>query len=371
MSPEVLEELIKQGMRLEPRHATFGWQGGEPTLAGLDFFRRVVELQKKYGRTGQSVSNGLQTNGILLTPEWARFLHEYRFLVGVSLDGPAPYHDYYRKYPDGRPTHAQVIKTLQMLREYEVEFNVLAVVNRLTADHGAEIYDYFLSQRFYFMQFIPCVEVDPVTGKITDFSVEPEQFGDFLCEVFDRWYNGGEPEASIRDFEAILAVYLGQEAPLCSYQKECGSYVVVEYNGDVYPCDFLVREDLYLGNLMETPLEEIFESEALRRFAAQKAKPRPECEVCAWKVICNQGCPRFVGLDGTNRHYLCRAYQRFFAHAHEKFLDLRERVLRRMGIDTRRAPQPPLGHIGRNDPCPCGSGKKFKQCCGRRVSRQR
>ena len=370
MSPEVLDALIKQGMSLDRRQATFGWQGGEPTMAGVDFFTKVVELQKRYGRSGQAVSNGLQTNSILLTRDWAPLLRDYHFLLGVSLDGPAKYHDHYRQYANGGPTHERVMASIKMLREERVEFNILTVVNDITGDHGVEIYDYLLDQGFGFLQFIPCVEVDPHSGKVTEFSVGPEQYGDFLCAVFDRWYNGGDPQASVRDFEAILAVYLGQEAPLCSYQREGGGYVVVEYNGDVYPCDFLVREDLYLGNILETPLSEIFASEALKRFAKAKAIPRPECQVCAWMPFCNQGCPRFVNLGGSKCHLLCQSYQRFFAHSHAAFLDLRERVLRRMRVDPNSVPPPPSPPMGRNDPCPCGSGKKFKQCCGKASPRR-
>ncbi len=374
MSLEVLDALIKQGVRLNRGSATFGWQGGEPTLAGLDFFRKAVELQKKHGFAGQVVSNGIQTNGLLLDPEWAGFLREYRFLVGVSLDGPAAYHDRYRTYRNGGPSHEKVLKTLHMLERYHVEFNLLSVVNRVTARHGAEIYDYLLSEGFYYMQFIPCVEVDPQTGKVTEFSVEPERYGDFMCSVFDKWYNRGDPQASVRDFEAILAVYLGQEPPLCCYQEQCGSYLVIEYNGDVYPCDFLVREDLYMGNILQTPLPQIFESDALRHFAAEKADPRPECQVCPWLRYCHQGCPRFVNIEGRHQHYLCRAYQRFFAHSHAGFIDLRDRILGRRAPDPRASPGQPTGrpttpHVGRNDPCPCGSGKKYKNCCGRRGGR--
>jgi uncharacterized protein len=409
MSPEVLERVIAQGMALDRRQATFGWQGGEPTLAGLDFFRQVVELQKKHGAAGQVVSNGLQTNGLLLDPEWARFLRQYNFLLGVSLDGPALLHDHYRITTSGSPTQRRVLDVLRMLGQWGVEFNILAVVNRLTAERGAEIYDYLVTEGFDYLQFIPCVEVDPQTGELTDFSVTAEQFGDFLCAVFDRWYNGGDPRTSVRDFDAILAVYAGQEAPMCCYQPECGSYVVVEYNGDVYPCDFYVREDLRLGNVMDTPLEKLFAGEGLRRFAGAKADPRPECQVCAWFTLCQQGCPRFVGVCGQRSHYLCRAYQRFFAHSQAGFMELRERVLAQRGALTpalshewerekaltpspsptsgrgeedRRGqvvsatapgverleamPKAPVRAVGRNDPCPCGSGRKYKHCCGRK-----
>ena len=366
MSPDVLDELIRQGMQFDRQQATFGWQGGEPTLAGLDFFKRAVALQKQYGASGQAVSNGLQTNGILLDADWARFLRQYNVLVGVSLDGPAEYHDRYRGNAAGAPTHARVIDSLRMLTQHNVEFNVLSVVNRLTGDHATEIYDYFVSEGFTFMQFIPCVEVDQSTGQITDFSVDPAQYGDFLCALFDRWFNGGSPEASIRDFDAILAVYMGQPAPLCCYQERCGSYLVVEYNGDMYPCDFLVKEDLYLGNLLTTTLADAFESAALSRFAAAKAKPRPECTACAWLPFCHQNCPRLLDLDGGKRYHLCRSYQKFYAHSHEGFLHLRTQVLKRMGVDPESVPKPPLVTIGRNDPCPCGSGKKYKRCCAQK-----
>lgn len=365
MSRDVLDALIRQGMALNRQHATFGWQGGEPTLAGLEFFQTAVELQKRHGTRGQAVSNGMQTNGLLLTPEWARFLREYNFLLGVSLDGPPSYHDQYRVSYSGAATHERVMQTLRMLQQYRVEFNVLSVVNRQTADHAVEIYDYFVARGFQYLQFIPCVEVDPQTGRLTDFSVEPAQFGDFLCALFDRWYNGGSPDASVRDFEAILAVYMGQEAPLCCYQKECGSYLVVEYNGDVYPCDFMVRDDLRVGNIMETSLEDLFAAESVRGFARAKAMPREECIGCPWLPYCHQGCPRFVGLAEAQRHYLCAAYRQFHAHSRAGFEDLRDRIARRNREEQMAAGGIPRA-VGRNDLCPCGSGKKYKQCCGRK-----
>jgi uncharacterized protein len=251
-----------------------------------------------------------------------------------------------------------------MLQQYHVEFNLLAVVNRTTAEHPVETYDYLLSQGFHYLQFIPCVEVDPQTGRPTDFSVEPAQFGDFLCALFDRWYNGGSPDASVRDFDAILSVYMGQEAPLCCYQKYCGSYLVVEYNGDVYPCDFMVRDDLYIGNLTETPLEDLFAGEAVRRFARTKAALRAECRDCPWLPYCHQGCPRLVGIAEAGRHYLCAGYRQFYEHSRAGFIELSNRLKGRPGpgdedVKVSRS-------VGRNDPCPCGSGKKYKQCCGRK-----
>lgn len=371
MSAEVLEELVRQGMQLDRRAASFAWQGGEPTLAGLPFYQRVVALQQQYGRNGQAVSNALQTNGLLIDREWAAFLAQYQFLVGVSLDGPARYHDAFRPAADGGPTQARALAALQVLQEEGVACNVLTVVNRETAEHAVEIYDDLLAHGQRFLQFIPCVETDLDSGALAPFAVGAEQYADFLCALFDRWYNGGRPEASVRDFEAILTLYLGQEPGECCYQTRCGSYLVVEHNGDVYPCDFYVRPELRLGNLLETRLDELFVSEELRAFADAKAQTRPECERCGWLPFCRQGCPRFVGVGGEPRSYLCRAWQRFYAHSHAGFMTLRDGILRDSapagrGRDARRAGLPATPAMGRNDACPCGSGKKFKQCCGRR-----
>jgi uncharacterized protein len=362
MADDVLETLIRQAMALDKAHAVFGWQGGEPTLCGLPFFQRVVALQKQHGFPGQSVSNGLQTNGLLLDEPWARFLSEYNFLVGVSLDGPGVYHDRYRRYAGGAGSHARVTESLRLLARHGVATNILAVVNRETGSHGSEVFDYLVGEGHTYLQFIPCVETDPVTGEIAEFSVQPEQWGDFLCAVFDRWYNGGNPQVSVRDFDSILGVYLGQPSAMCCYQEQCGEYLVVEHNGDLYPCDFYVREGHRLGNIDTLPLVQAFESLDLARFAAVKAEGRRECSVCAWRLLCRQGCPRFVGLPGSARHHLCLGYQRFFAHSHDGFVALRSR-LQGPGSTTRDLPVLP---VGRNDPCPCGSGRKLKQCCASR-----
>ena len=354
MDDATLGALIQQGMHLNNKYASFGWQGGEPTLAGLEFFKHVVALQQQFGQDGQIVSNGLQTNGMLLDASWARFLREYRFLVGVSLDGPALWHDKYRQTYNSKPTHELVMQALRLLRRYQVETNILTVVNRDTACHPNEIYDYFLEHGFYYLQFIPCVEVDPATSQFTDFSVTPELYGDFLCGLFDRWYNHGHPECSIRDFDAMLAVYLGQPSPICCYQPHCGSYVVVEYNGDIYPCDFYVEEKRKIGNVQEIPLEQAFTSQPVMELAASKAAPRPECLNCNWYDLCHQGCPRYLH---QGRHYLCSAYRRFWAYSQAAFRSL-------AGLQEKPAQAASTG-IGRNDPCPCGSGRKYKQCCGK------
>ncbi|MEA3344686.1 MAG: anaerobic sulfatase maturase [Chloroflexota bacterium] len=329
MSSRVLRALLRQYMPLAGANPSFGWQGGEPTLAGLDFFREVVKLEQRYGVSGQVVGNGLQTNGTFIDEEWARFLAQYNFLVGVSLDGPQELHDHYRYNAAGDGSWQRVMDGIELLRQYGVAFNILTVVSDLTAQRPAEIYSFFREQGFEFMQFIPCVERDPKSGEIAPFSVKPQQYGDFLCELFDLWWNDGEPEASLRTFENVLAAYLGQEPETCEYRERCDSYVVIEYNGDVYPCDFFVTEEWRLGNLLETPLEEIVRSPKREKFSSIKGRPYAECEDCPWDFICHHGCPRFrLGPDGRfgQHHYLCPAFKQFFAYADERFRELADRI---------------------------------------------
>jgi len=364
MSPEVLEALLRQYMPLAGSNPSFGWQGGEPTLAGLDFFRQVVRLQQRYGVSGQVVGNGLQTNGLLINREWAQFLARYNFLVGISLDGPQEVHDRFRRDGAGHGSWQRVMEAIGLLRQCGVAFNILAVVNRLSAQRPADIYGFFREQGFEFIQFIPCVERDPRSGDIAPFSVTPQQWGDFLCELFDLWWNDGEPEASLRTFENVLAAYLGQRPESCEYGDRCDSYVVVEYNGDVYPCDFFVTEPWRLGNLLQTPLARIIASPKAEAFSRIKARPYAECRECPWDFICHHGCSRFrVGPDGRfgRHHYLCPALKQFYAHADGRFRKLTTRIR----LERTRSAIASGMRVHRNDPCPCGSGLKFKQCCRR------
>ena len=251
-----------------------------------------------------------------------------------------------------------------LLRQYGVAFNILAVVNDPTAQRPAEIYGFFREQGFDFLQFIPCVERDPWSGEIAPFSVAPQQYGDFLCELFDLWWNDGEPEASLRTFENVLAAYLGQEPESCEHSERCGSYVVIEYNGDVYPCDFFVTEEWRLGNLLETPLAQIVNSSRAEEFSRIKEGPYAECEACPWDFICHHGCSRFrLGSDGRfgQHHYLCPPLKKFYAYADQRFRELAARIR----LKRTRAVIASGLRVGRNAPCPCGSGLKYKQCCGR------
>ena len=318
MSDDVLQALIRRYLKLRLPQSVFAWQGGEPALMGLDFFRRAIALMQQHGRNRQSVSNALQTNGLLIDHDWCKFLREYSFLVGLSLDGPANLHDHYRVWADGGGTHADVLRTFRLFQETGVEFNVLAVVSDVSAPHARTIYRYFRDLGLFHMQFIPCIETDPQTHKPTPFSVSPEAFADFLCELFDAWLPEAMDCVSIRLFDGLLNRELTGNTNLCYLDGSCGECPVVEYNGDVYPCDFFVRPALKLGNIMASPLEKIMARPRARRFRNSRRKILDECKDCPWRDLCRGGClkdrERIAGAFNVPA-YFCETYKRFFEHA--------------------------------------------------------
>jgi len=327
MSDAVLETLIRDAMRMGIN--TFSWQGGEPTMMGLDFFKRVVELEMKHGLPGSSVANALQTNGTLLDSQWARFLNEYRFLVGLSVDGPKRLHDFYRKDFQGKGTHSRVMQSAKLLRDNGVEFNVLALINNLNVKEPDAVYDFLLSNQVYFMQFVPCVEPGG-KGAAASFSITPEDYGEFLVRVFDRWV-ADFPNVSIRDFDDLLMREIGEKPGTCTVSDRCGSYVVVEHNGDVFVCDFFVVSRWRLGNIMETPFREIVLSEKLEEFARAKSVLGPVCERCAFVNKCYGGCQKHrivLGGEPTDPSYFCKAYKMLFKHAEPAMGALAERIKR-------------------------------------------
>jgi len=324
MNDLTVRTMIADYMQSAGRSAAFGWQGGEPLLAGLDFFEKVVEYQQKFGLSGQLVSNNLQTNGLLLNEEWARFFRKYNFFLGVSLDGPEKDHLPYRHALNKESSYRQTLQGIGTLKKYGVEFSILAVVNDVTVRKPRELYQFFLRKGLTSLQFIPCVEVDGATGALKDYSVGAAPYGDFLCTLFDAWYNNGRPLASIRLFENILAIYLGREAEICAFKDQCDSYVVIEYNGDVYPCDFFVEDSWRLGNLLVTPISELVNNQQAKAFHRGKAEQTSGCDTCAWNVICHCGCQHYRLAGGKN--YLCEAYRAFFSYTEERFQRLKERL---------------------------------------------
>ncbi len=326
MSDEVLEKLIKDYMQLRFALAGFAWQGGEPTLMGLDFYKKVVELQKKYGVDGQEVGNSLQTNAILLDEKWCRFLQENKVLVGISIDGPKEFHDYYRIDYSGAGTFDRVVRAIENCKKYKVEFNTLTLLNARNAGHPDEVFDFLLGLGVRFLQFIPCVEVDPVTGEIADFSVTPEQLGEFWCRIFDRWYEYGPQKLSIRDFDSILSYCVMGRHTICTFDKQCSQYIVVEHNGDAFCCDFFVEPKWRLGNIFETPIEQLAASSKKLEFARKKQNLCNKCLVCRHLAICRGGCMKdrapFDKENYGRESYFCEAYKRFFDYAMPRFMQI-------------------------------------------------
>ena len=318
MSETVLEAMVRDYLGLGFSVNNFAWQGGEPTLMGLDFFRRVTELQQQYGQDGQAVGNALQTNGVLLDSKWCQFLHEYKFLLGISLDGPQHLHDYYRRTRGGQGTYEQVMTGIVHCRAHRVEFNILVLLNDRNVAAPDELFDFFVEQEFLFLQFIPCVERDPQTNRPTEFSITPQQYGDFLCRLFDRWMEYGPDKLSIRLFDSVMSYYVNGRHSNCTFGPRCDDYVVVEHNGEVFCCDFYVEDKWCLGNLLEKPVGELYGGERKREFARRKSIVSNKCFVCRYFPVCRGGCPRdrmVLGGDVKTLNYYCAGYKQFFDHA--------------------------------------------------------
>jgi len=320
MSDEIQEEMIRQVMQQSGDSVSIAWQGGEPTLMGLDFYKRAIELEMKYGH-GQTVGNGLQTNGTILNLEWAEFLKKYDWLVGISLDGPDHIHNRYRLDNAGKGTHKKVEDNIRMLLENGVAVNVLATLNDYSVQFPDETYDYFKSLGLTWMQFIPIVETDPRDpSRAAPFSVSAKAYGEFLCRMFDLWladFENGQPTTQVRHFDSVFYPYVGLEAPECTMMKECGPYVVVEHNGNVYSCDFFVDPKWKLGNVMTNRMTAMLNSKKQQAFGAAKAVLPGECRRCPWLSKCYGGCTkdRIKDPQDNRKPRFCQSYKMFFAHA--------------------------------------------------------
>ena len=377
MSEAILKEMVRQVMRQGGPNVNFGWQGGEPTLMGRAFFEKAVQYQARFGRGGQTVGNGLQTNGVLIDESFARFLADAKFLVGLSLDGPEHVHDRYRHLRGGQPSWKRVVKARDILLNAGAEVNALIVVNDYSVHYAREIYEYHKRNGLTFMQFIPAVEPDPLDPtRAAPYSVSAEDYGKFLVELFDLWiadFRYGQPTTSIRWFDSVFYTYVGFEAPECTLLKECGVYVVVEHNGDVYSCDFYVEPRWRLGNVMEGNLVDMLNSELQHEFGAVKKAMPKECYSCEWLRHCYGGCPKDRQNDPRDRgsNHFCQSYKMFFSHADGRLRREADRWLEAQGLkrpDAAPEPADPYAdyvEVRPKDPCPCGSGKKFKNCCGR------
>lgn len=332
MSDELLEKFIKEYINSQTMpQVLFTWHGGETLMRPLSFYKRVVELQKLYGK-GRTIDNCIQTNGTLLTDEWCQFFKENNWLVGISVDGPQEFHDEYRKNKHGHPSFIKVMKGIELLNKYGVEWNAMAVINDYNADYPIEFYNFFKTIGCKYIQFTPIVEricqhedgrylATPLQEgeKLADFSVSPEQWGNFLCELFDEWVKNDVGEYFMQIFDSTLANWIGEQPGVCSMAKTCGHAGVIEFNGDVYSCDHFVFPEYKLGNIYQKTLVEMMYSDRQLEFGQMKQKSLPgQCKECEFLFACNGDCPknRFArtatGEPGLN--YLCKGYYKFFKH---------------------------------------------------------
>jgi uncharacterized protein len=401
MADDLLEIYIRQLLESQPEQVTIAWQGGEPTLMGLEFFERGMALVEKHSRPGQQVEHTIQTNGTRLDDAWCGFFKQHNFLVGISVDGPRHLHDAYRVDKGGKGTSDQVMHGWELLKKHGVECNILCTVHAGNVEHAVEVYRFFrdgLGARF--MQFIPIVErgdanlipladlgwgprgSDPRPlyvqsgNRVTERSVQPKQLGRFLIDIFDEWVRRDVGCVYVQMFDTTLGAHVGQYS-LCVFSPTCGNAVALEHTGDLYSCDHFVEPDFLLGNIRDTHMTDLVASARQRKFGADKRDTLPKyCRECSVLYACNGGCPkdRFAvtpdGEPGLN--YLCFGYKRFFEYVEEPM-----RIMARL-LQLQRPPaeimqwyaaadanwRAEASRMGRNDPCPCDSGRKVKHCHG-------
>lgn len=405
MADELLETYIRQLLKSNRiPEVTIAWQGGEPTLMGLDFFKRSVELAEKYKKPSQRISHTMQTNGTKLDDDWCAFFKAHDFLIGLSVDGPKEIHDTYRVNKGGEGSFDQVMRGWQYLRKHEVEYNILCTVHAANADFPLEVYRFFRDElETQFVQFIPIIEratADflPLANQgwseraggerplyiqdghlVTERSVQAEQYGRFLVEIFEEWVRYDVGQVYVQLFDVTLGSWVGQHN-LCIFSPTCGNALALEHNGDLYSCDHYVEPDYLLGNIKDSHMIELVASDRQRQFGQDKMTTLPRyCQECEVRFACHGGCPknRFIntpeGEPGLN--YLCAGYKMFFNHVNRPMTImanlLREQrapaEIMKLYADEDEQQEKAYAQVGRNEPCPCGSGKKFKQCHGRKA----
>ncbi len=378
MSDEVLDRYIAsliQGHRT--RQVTVAWQGGEPTIMGVDFYRRAIAYQEKHKKPGMTFENTMQTNGTLLTDEWCEFFKENDYLIGLSIDGPRELHDANRVDKGGRPTFDKVMRGLRLLQKHGVEFNILTTVNAANEDYPLEVYRFLRDEvGASWMQFIPIVERINDDGttlqqqghSVSDKSVAPEQFGAFLNAIFDEWVLRDVGKVFVQTFEAAARSWLGVPAGMCVFSETCGTGVAIEHQGDVYSCDHFVEPKYLIGNIRQDSFVDLLSSGFQKKFGNDKRDGLPKyCLECDVRFACHGECPknRFIetsdGQPGLN--YLCAGYKAFFHHIDRPMRLIADLIARGkpaegvMGLFAVTEPAPM--RAGRNDPCPCGSLNKI------------
>lgn len=362
MTYETLEKMISSYMALDQPIYSFGWQGGEPTLAGLDFFKKAIEFQKKYNKRNIRVNNSFQTNATLISEEMAEFFAENNFLLGVSLDGPDYLHNIHRKDIKGDNSYNKVNKAIKILEGKSVEFNILTLVNTSNVKHPVKVYNYLKNNNYYYHQYIPCVEFNE-TGDKEKYAITGKEWGNFMCKIFDNWINEDTKKISIRLFDGIIEFLILGRYQLCNMGGNCCNYYVVEYNGDIYPCDFFVEKQLKLGNINEHIWETFIESKKYYEFGQEKNDWALKCKNCKWITFCSGDCLK-NRQKSNNLSYLCDGWQIFYEHTIEKFKELAKEVIKTNKNINNNTKLIVDYKFDRNGKCFCGSNRKYKYCHG-------
>lgn len=317
LSEEMLEEFVSQYLEAQTMSPVlFTWHGGEPLLRNISFYKKAIQLQKKYAK-GRQIDNSLQTNGTLITDEWCKFFKENNFLIGISLDGTQRFHDKYRKTNTGDPTFGKVLYAINLLKKHGVEYNIMGVVNDYNSNHPLEFYNFFKEIDSHFIQFAPIVERYP-DGRVTEWSVTPEKWGHFLIAIFDEWVRKDVANYYVQIFDAALANWMKAEPGVCIFSEKCGHAGVMEFNGDVYSCDHFVFPEYKLGNIKDKSLTEMMYSPKQIEFGAAKSDSlSSKCKKCKYRFACHGECPKnriSKTEDGESINYLCAGYYKFFDH---------------------------------------------------------
>ncbi|KPU44312.1 anaerobic sulfatase-maturating enzyme [Oxobacter pfennigii] len=373
MSDSMLETYIRQYIEASPGPVIqFTWHGGEPTLAGLDFYKRVVELQKQYLPEGWNLWNNLQTNGILLDDEWCSFLAENHFDIGLSIDGTQWLHDEFRKDYSGKGTYDKVAAAVNRLKVHGIKPDLLCTVTSKTAKEPEAVYRALRNLDTGWIQFIPIVRRGE-DGKVTEDSVSGEEYGNFLCSIFDEWIRYDIGRLDVQLFAEMMMVWSGGNASLCWMAPTCGRVLILEQDGGVYSCDHFVTPDYKIGDIESSDLGTLVNLQIQRNFGNNKREGLTmQCRSCNWLNICNGGClkDRFAHdeNDELGLYYLCGGLKRFFDHAEQPLKQVME--FKKRGLNSndimhklRTQLKDKQKSLGRNDPCPCGSGRKAKNCC--------
>lgn len=327
MSYETLEILVRKILKYGDNIVGFAFQGGEPTLAGLDFYKNLINIQEKYNIKKVSINNAIQTNGMIIDDEWAEFLAKNNFLIGLSLDGPKDIHDLNRTDIKGTGSHSRVQKTIESLNKYGVEYNILCVVTKSVARHVRKVYSYYNKNQFKYLQFIPCLDELGMEAGKNLYSLTPEIYGEFLKKLFDLWYEDFTKGKiiSIRMFDNIIQMLMGFHPEACDMRGQCSNNLVIEADGSAYPCDFYVIDDYRMGNIVNYEIEDLFKGKKSKAFVEISKLKSGNCSTCKFVYLCRGGCRRhYEPIDDNklNENYFCLAYKEFYEYSLSRFHEI-------------------------------------------------